>query len=154
MAIATKKIAAGTLALADVNSYPSAGFTPISNSSDWFESRLADGATRFTVSLIVNALTASAPTASERLTIAVLESDDLVRWTLVTTLSLSPSPPTIPGLYKAEHTYAGPPKKYFRLQFHIDDPSVTGFAQTMPWPDAATTIQYDGACWVTVANAD
>lgn len=157
MAIATKQVASGILGAAIPGNYPNVGYMPISNSSDWFESFAAEpeSAKLLSVAVSVEAVTiGGSPTGNETLTLALLESGDLKNWSFVTTLTLTPTvtpPPatTTLGLYSATHTFGGSNQKYFRLQFHVDDPSQAGGSQLLPQP--ATQIQFDGTCWVTVA---
>jgi hypothetical protein len=153
MAIATKQVASGILGAAIPINYPGVGYMPISNSSDWFESFVAEPetATLLSVAVSVEAVTiGGTPTGNEILTLALLESGDLKDWAFVSTLTLTPAPATMaPGLYYATHSFGSSNKKYFRLEFHVDDPSLVGTTQTLAQP--AAQIQFDGTCWVTVA---
>lgn len=153
MAIATKQVASGILAAAIPTQYPGVGYMPVSNSSDWFESFAAapEGARLLSVAVSVEAVTfGGTPTGNEVLTAALLESNELRAWSFVATIALSPSPATTAlGLYSGAHTFDESAKKYFRLQFHVDDPNRAGSSPMLPQP--TTQIQFDGTCWTTVA---
>ena len=158
MAIATKKICGGTLVLADAftDGVSVLAFTPVSNSSDWFESHALTQAPRnaseCTVTLAVNAIAftgTGSPVAGEELWARLLESDDLVTWSVVGRLGFS-QPVAGVGLFEAVHVYTGSPKKYFRLQFNVDDVNVTS-PQAIPIP-GTYTVRFDGTCWVTVTR--
>lgn len=154
MAVSTKQIASGRLA----QNRTADGYVPVSNSSDWFESRSGltigslEHANALTVALAIEKLDIEhmGTPAQELLELHVFESDDLKEWDYAAELTGSA---TSDQLYSFSWDYGGVPrKKYLRIQFSIDVDPPPDPAPAIPYPLPDPTdhdVWFEGTCWVT-----